>query len=315
MSQWNPSSGDWERAEPHWAQDQADPGTPGSGEIGWYGEEPERGAYPYGADGGQPQYPYSAPPQLDDPYPPPPTQPPPVGPAAPPMWEDPQPPKAYLWQQPQPPGPGRRTRTLVTVIAVGVFLVIGGAALAIEMHSHGGAKPSAHGSSAGPSQASVATTAPQATPTTVPTRARPSGSPSPGAGAARVAITRAAAANPAAPQVVNLLVSYFTSINTHNYPAFLRLFDPLMQRIEIAQKFSTGFRSTYDSGASLISLTTRPGGGLAAAVSFTSNQSPVDSPDHTACTNWAITLYLEHSGKGYLIGPPPASYRASHQPC
>jgi hypothetical protein len=299
MSQWNPSSGDWEHAEPHWAQDDADPGPPG-GDYGWGGDQPE------------PRYP--VPPDPADPYPPP-TQPPMM--SAPPIWEDSQPPKAYLWQQPEPPGGGRRVRTAVAVIAVVIFLAAGGAALAVELRSHGstGAAPPSHGTSHSPAQGPSTATPGQATPTAVPTRARPSPPASPGAGATGIAVTSAAAGNPAAPQVVNFLGSYFRAINTHDYPAFRRLLDPAMQRIETAQKFAAGFRSTFDSGAVLLSLTTPVGGRLAAAMSFTSHQAPADSPDHSACTSWAITLYLEPTDTGYVIGLPPASYQARHQPC
>lgn len=311
MSQWNPSSSEWERAEPHWTEDQADSGTPDGGQSGLSGEQQP------GWGGDPPPRRYSMPPEPGDPYLPPPTQPPMMSaPPAPPIWEDPQPPKAYLWQPPEPPGPGRRTKAVVALIAVGLFLAAGGAALALELRSHGGtAGAPAHGRSARPSQAPSLKTSPQATPTAVPTRARPSPSASPGPGSIGIAVTRAAAGNPAAPQVVDFLVSYFTAINAHDYPAFRRLLDPVMQRIETAQRFRTGFRSTVDSGAALISLATPPGGRLAAGISFTSHQSPVDSPDRSACTSWAITLYLEPTDSGYVIGPPPASYQASHQPC
>jgi hypothetical protein len=56
-------------------------------------------------------------------------------------------------------------------------------------------------------------------------------------------------------------------------------------------------------------------GGLKATVTFTSHQDPAQSPDHSSCIDWGITLFLHRAGATYLIGMPPPGYRAGLQAC
>ena len=297
-------------------------GSPGS--PGWRGGHPP--AYP-----APPVDPYEPRPPVDpyeqppvDPYEQPPVDPyeqPPIwaGPpsppspmAPPPSWEDQQPPKAYLRQQPEPPGPGRRSGALIAALAVILVLVAAGTAFTLVKRSHGGDHAAAR--RPGASQAgSPAHASPQVSQTGGAKPASPT--PSPSAGDAAVAVAPAVAANPAAPRVVSLLARYFAAINGHDYQAFRPLLDGPIQRVETAQRFRAGFRSTRDSGATLTGLSVAPDGRVAAVVAFTSHQSPADSPDQSACTHWTITLYLEHAGGSYLIGAPPAGYQALRQSC
>jgi hypothetical protein len=343
MSHWNPSSG---RGDPSWVDpspddpdstlypvprqetdsDAASPpygAPPPHGTPSPYPELPSYGGAasddgapaPYGAPPPYEHSPYQHPPygEQPDPY-----QQPPIwagrqAPVGQPMWDDPQPPKAYLRQQPAPPGPGRRGKTVIVVAAAVVIIAAVGGALAFALRSHRSHSPalSPTNASSHASHSQGATPSPTNSPSAGRTTPQPTHSP----GNATVAVAPAAARNPSAPQVVNLLTKYFTAINSHDYPAYLRLLDPQMQRIETAQRFSEGFRSTTDSGATLAALSTAPDGRLAAVVRFTSRQSPADSPDRSACTHWTITLYLQSGGGGYRIGVPPAGYQASHQAC
>ncbi|MGE5291092.1 MAG: hypothetical protein ACM3ML_28620 [Micromonosporaceae bacterium] len=317
MSHWNPSSSGRDPSWTDWAPDDPDPppySTPPPSPDPPYSARPPHGGPYYGAPPPHDAPYYGAPP-YDEP-PPDPYEQPPIwaglqAPAPPPMWEDPQPPKAYLRQQPSPPGPGRRARTVIALAVTVAVLAAGGGALAFELRSH-----RAHAGAAGASHPPVSKPQQeQPSPTASPTGSRTAPSPPATPGSAAVAVAPAAARDPAAPQVVNLLTRYFTAINAHDYPAYLRLLDPQMQRIQTALRFSEGFRSTRDSGATLTGLSRAPDGRLAAAVSFTSHQSPADSPDQSACTHWTITLYLRSGGGGYLIGAPPSGYQASHQAC
>ena len=50
-------------------------------------------------------------------------------------------------------------------------------------------------------------------------------------------------------------------------------------------------------------------------VTFVSHQNPADSPDHTACNRWHITLFLKSDGHDYHIrrhqpGFPADAFRA-----
>ncbi len=230
---------------------------------------------------------------------------------APAFWADQQPPKAYLRQRPEPPSPrGLRGRAAIVTLALLIVVAGGGAALALELNSQSGGKQTTAPRSGGNQvQGSPARASPQAT------GQSPSPSPSSAPTHPGVAIAQAAARNAAAPRVAIFLTRYFAAINGHDYPSFRRLLDGQMRQIETAQRFGTGFRSTRDSGATLTAVSQAPDGRLAASVAFTSHQSPADSPDQSACTRWAITLYLERAGGSYVIGPPPVGYQASHQAC
>ncbi len=298
MSHWNPSSG----SEHPRGRHQAEPDPP---ELEpWGGQEPAaQESWPPADPYGQPAM--SQAPIWEDPAPR--TEPPPI-------WEDQQPPKAYLRQQPEPPGPpGGRTKAIVITLLVILVLVAGASALAIKLRSNGGHAAAAPSRSAasGPQPSP----APRATPTPARTTPHPSPSASPPVGRATVAVAPSAARDPAAASVASFLTSYFTAINAHDYQRFRALLGPQMQQIETAQRFAAGFRSTTDSGAVLIGLSALPGARHAAIVAFTSHQAPTDSPDHLACTHWTITLYLQPAAGTYVIGVPPAGYQASHQAC
>lgn len=129
-----------------------------------------------------------------------------------------------------------------------------------------------------------------------------------------VAIGPRAAPVSSADGVAAFLAEYFAAINHRNYRAYVSLFDSHDQTILSEQQFSAGYRSTTDSSAMLVDLSATATG-WAATVTFASHQSPAASATHTACTSWVVTQYLESHGNTYLIGPPPAGYRASFQPC
>jgi hypothetical protein len=121
--------------------------------------------------------------------------------------------------------------------------------------------------------------------------------------------------NAALPQVIALLDRYFSAINQHDYAAYTRLLDPQALQRSPASAFYAGDGSTTDSRETLTGLADTGSGEMAAAVTFTSAQQPVDSPDHSDCDAWSITLYLVSQGAGYLIALPPSGYQASFVSC
>jgi hypothetical protein len=135
----------------------------------------------------------------------------------------------------------------------------------------------------------------------------------PAVGSDSVAIAPAAAGQPHAHQVAALLKTYFGSINSRDYVGYSRLFIPQMR--ESVQNFNAGYRTTTDSGETLAGLSSTGTDGLAATVTFTSQQRPADSPDHAACDKWNVVLSLTPAGGGYLITHSPAGYHPSVHPC
>jgi hypothetical protein len=123
-----------------------------------------------------------------------------------------------------------------------------------------------------------------------------------------------AKADPAEPAIAAWLDSYFTAINTHDYPAYLRLLSSQEAANESQADFTSGYGTTTDSAQTLTSISDL-GGGEAATVSFTSHQSASHSVNHSSCDNWTITIYLQPSGGSYVQVPPPAGYHSAYTSC
>ena len=138
--------------------------------------------------------------------------------------------------------------------------------------------------------------------------------PAPGGAQAVVAMAPGLSQAPDAAQVDGFLVSYFTAINSRNYQQYARLLVPARRAQLSAAAFARGYGTTTDTGASLVGIS-RTGRGVAATVTFTSEQRPAPGADVTSCTYWDITLYLQSQGGALLIGSPPAGYHAYHRSC
>lgn len=189
----------------------------------------------------------------------------------------------------------RRTRRVVIAVLVAALAVVAaaGGVLGFETHAR---RPVPRASAA---------------------RNTPSGRVSP-PGVTRgsmVTVAPGVAGNPAAGPITRLLTAYFTAINSHDFSGYQALLDSRMRRSVTLSKFAAGYRSTTDSAEKLVGISATADGRTAAAVTFSSHQDPAESPDHAACTSWAITLFLERSGRGFLIGQPAPGYHAVHHSC
>ena len=201
----------------------------------------------------------------------------------------------------RPSGTGGRKRIVIIALVAAVVGVALSGATVYELN-HGHAPPGTP-AAAGVNGAAAQSGTPQ------------SAAPSAAGGASDVAVAPAAAGNAALPQVMALLRRYFSAINRHDYAAYAQLLDPQVLVRTSASAFYSGYASTTDSAETLTGISATDSGSVTAAVTFTSHQQPADSPDHSACDDWSITLYLVPEGAGYLIGPPPSGYQASYTSC
>jgi hypothetical protein len=127
-----------------------------------------------------------------------------------------------------------------------------------------------------------------------------------------VSITPGLAGRADARRVGGLLGRYFAAVNHRRYQAYASLF---AQRRQLTPRdFAWGYRTSHDSNAVLVGVAALKGG-LRATVTFTSQQDPAQSPDHSSCIDWRIILFLHRTGATYLIGMPPPGYRAGLQAC
>jgi hypothetical protein len=127
-----------------------------------------------------------------------------------------------------------------------------------------------------------------------------------------VSITPGLAGRSDARRVGALLVRYFAAVNHRQYQAYASLF--AQRRRLTPRHFAWGYQTSHDSNAVLVGISALKGG-LRATVTFTSYQDPAQSPDHSSCIDWRITLFLHRTGATYLIGMPPPGYRAGLQAC
>jgi hypothetical protein len=200
-------------------------------------------------------------------------------------------------------------RTLLAVAVVAVLIAAGSAAwMAGSGRPRAGRHPTAASGVSARSSRQLAHPARSASP-------RPSSStltPIPSSRRGIVSASRPLAQRADAQQVVGFLDSYFAAVNHREYLEYSSLFDRWhhLTRAE----FDRGYRTTHDSSAVLVGLTSSKNS-LTATVTFTSRQSPAASPDHATCTNWRIVLYLRRTGGVYLIGPPPPGYHATYHGC
>jgi len=128
-----------------------------------------------------------------------------------------------------------------------------------------------------------------------------------------VAVSPAVLGAPQLQPAVALLTTYFEAINGHDFPQYASLFIPSIRAT--MHHFGAGYATTFDSGATLTGLAATGPQGLAATVSFTSHQSPAASPDHAACDQWDITLFLRHQDGAYLIQHPRPGFPQLVLPC
>jgi hypothetical protein len=124
-----------------------------------------------------------------------------------------------------------------------------------------------------------------------------------------------AANGPAAPHVAAFLSRYFRAINAKDYPAYRSVYDPTSNPAQSEAGFLSGYSTTQDSAITLVRLIPSGTGGWLATVTFTSNQSPSDSPTGTSCNQWRVLYALAPAGATFLLEHVPPGYHASAQPC
>ena len=218
-----------------------------------------------------------------------------------------------------PPGPPRRSgagaaglvfRPVVVAAAVVLFAAAAGALFYVMHHtsrSHATANP--------PQVTQTTPPAPGPSASVLTGSESPPDSPSPSS-SGTVTVGADVSQDPDASPVADFLGQYFAAINAHDYQSYLSLLSSQVRQGMTQEQFDKGYRSTVDSGETLVSISPASDGDLAAEVTFTSHQNPADSPDQSeSCTDWDITLFLAQDGSGYLIDPAPSGYHAAYQPC
>lgn len=227
-----------------------------------------------------------------------------------------------LYSPPGPPRPagwraaGHRAQIISAALAA-VALLLGGVTAWALFGGHRGAEPGAQLAGRQTSAARQGSPGPSgpAAPSASSSALAPSPSvPVPGGAPVVVTMAPGLSQAPAAAQVDGFLVSYFTAINAHDYQQYEQLLIPARRAQLSAAAFARGYGTTTDTGASIVGISPIRRG-VAATVTFSSEQRAAQGADVTGCTYWDITLYLQNQGGVLLIGSPPAGYHAYHRSC
>ena len=296
------------------APDQPGPGEPSGGGVGRYAEAPYEddpgGAGPFGD-----RFAGSGPEMVVFP----------AGPARAPGTRGGQEDTAARLLYP-PPGPPRQARrgaaghrALIIGAALAAALLAGAVTAWASFGGHQGAAPGARLAGRQATATRDASPRPRRSatpPISAPAPSVPAPTPPapPGGGAAVVTMAPGLSQAPDAAQVDGFLVSYFTAINAHDYQHYARLLVPARRGQLSAAAFARGYGTTSDTGASIVGISVT-GRGVAATVTFTSEQRAAPCADVPGCTYWDITLYLQKQGGTLLIGTPPPRYHAYHHSC
>jgi hypothetical protein len=216
-----------------------------------------------------------------------------------------------------PPGRARRRpghRAQITSAALAAVALLAGVFAAWAAFGHHQAGPGSRLAGRQTTAARRASPAPSGR--AIPSRSASASpvAPAPRGGATVVTMAPGVSQVPDAAQVDGFLVSYFAAINAHDYEQYARLLIPARRARLTPAEFARGYGTTTDTGASIVGISPT-GSGVAATVSFTSQQRAAPGADVTGCTYWDITLYLRKQDGGLLIGNPPAAYHAYHHSC
>jgi hypothetical protein len=218
-------------------------------------------------------------------------------------------------QPPPAPAPRRRgARFAVASLAAVAIAVAGGGGAFWWVRTHHEQSRAEAAQTGNPAQNGSSPLSGTASGAPAPSAA-PSMSPGSSATSGVLTVAPAVSQNADASPVESFLNSYFSAINNHDYQQFRSLLDQKMAQGESAQNFDDGYGSTRDSDATLTAISNMGAGQVSAAVTFTSHQSPSQSPSSSACTNWNVTLYLASTETGYMLEAAPAGYHAAYQAC
>jgi hypothetical protein len=206
------------------------------------------------------------------------------------------------------------------MIAVAMAIVIAAAGIVVGIwltNSHrSAAKTSATSSLPARSPAAGSSNAAGQAQTEPPSPPVATPSPSASSASSTVMLSPAAADDPQSHAVVSFLEQYFSAINAHDFQGYQSLLGPQLRADFTRRQFNQGFRSTVDFDEELQRISTDTSGDTVVAVTFTSRQNPADSVNgRQSCTHWRVSLFLQPTADGYVIGHAPPGYHASYSVC
>ena len=121
-----------------------------------------------------------------------------------------------------------------------------------------------------------------------------------------VTVSPAVAAQPRAPEVVQLVDRYFSAINAGDFDAWEATVVPDRAGAQSRGAWTTGYRSTIDQQVSLSSIADDGSGGVTIGLSFVSRQDVADAPPTLQAPRicWSATWPLEQTSNGLRLGRP-----------
>ena len=194
---------------------------------------------------------------------------------------------------PVQPAPTRGHPWVIVLAVVGFLVVLGGAgtAIAASLHSHASPPINSTVPTTGLGGGPGTTTAPAAI-AKDPTYSPPTTAPD---AAASVSVAPGVTdANAAAVQ--GSLVTYFTAIDSEQYQTAWDQLTPTEQAItqgDSEPRFASALATTQDSDVVITGMSLGADGTESVGLTFTSHQSPAESPDGAStCDNWSMVYSM-----------------------
>lgn len=112
------------------------------------------------------------------------------------------------------------------------------------------------------------------------------------------------------------LSRYFDAVNNHDYDTAWRQFTPQEQaRLGSEQQYIQGEATTHVSNTMLGGIVSQSPGVDSVTLSFTSTQSPANSPDGQPCDNWSLVYTVVLTGGTWLIDRAVGENGSGYRPC
>ncbi|TCK22270.1 hypothetical protein [Pseudonocardia endophytica] len=215
-------------------------------------------------------------------------------PTVPPQWTGPD--RTHATPPPTvPPAPATpaaagewsRTRLIAVGITCAVALLVAGSGVVWAMNRVPG--PAADAASVGQDPVSPASVAP------APASTQAAPDPTVRSGSGLVQVDAAAASNPLAQPVADLLDRHFTSINTLDYPTWTSTVSSRRAADQTADRWRSDYRSTRDGDVHVTSISDDGSGAATVGLRFTSQQDVADAPSDLSVgkicwsSRWPIT--------------------------
>jgi hypothetical protein len=116
--------------------------------------------------------------------------------------------------------------------------------------------------------------------------------------------------------IARVLSTYYRAVNNKDYDvAWMQYTPQQQQRIGSVEAYTAGEASSYVIGATLVGVSQQSSGVDLATVTFSTSQSPADSPDGQGCDSWSLVYTMVQVGGAWRIDKAAGAGGPLYRPC